>query len=107
MHVTDVEDGETVEEGRQLRGNHVVMPEANALGVPPPAPVEAAKHQRAPNKPMKRVPDLYVKEVDSLAEALRLVVRLWPQPPPGVPPPETLLQLLQDFLVHESLILIA
>jgi len=49
---------------------------------------------------MDRIPVLYVKEDEALAEDLRLVVRLDGQSLSGVERSETFLQFAQDIFVH-------
>src|SRR5271157_5217510 len=102
MHVADVKDGEAIKRWRQPLEPDIVMPDDNALRVPPSAPIESGQLQRVANERMDRIPVLDVKEVDALAEDLRLVVRLDSKSQSRVQRSETLLQFQQDFLVHQE-----
>ena len=80
MHVTEVEDGEAVERRWKFGPSHIVVSNLNVFGVPASAPVESCQLERVSNHGMDRIPVLDVKEVDSMAKDMRLVVLLDPKP---------------------------
>src|SRR5262245_51031538 len=75
------------------------MPNLNALGILPSAPIEPGQLQCPANKRSAARPILGMKEVYSLAENPALEIRLDPEALAGMQPAETLLQFLDDRLV--------
>src|SRR5215208_5572638 len=100
MHVANVQYSEAVKRRRQLLEHDVVALDANAFCIPACSPVETGQLQCVSNDRMDRIPVLYVKEEETLAEDLRLVVRLDLQTLSCVYRPETFLQFAQDIFVH-------
>src|SRR5712664_1054427 len=76
MHVANVEYSETVKRRWQLLEHNVVALDENAFCIPACSPVETGQPQCVSNDRMDRIPALYVKGEEALAEDLRLVVRL-------------------------------
>src|SRR5712664_700262 len=101
MHVANVEYSETVKRRWQLLEHNVVALDENAFCIPACSPVETGQPQCVSNERMDRIPALYVKGEEALAEDLRLLVRLDAQSLSRVERFETLLQFAQDIFVHE------
>src|ERR1700676_4400377 len=100
MHVANVEYGEAVKKRWQLLEHNVVALDENAFCIPACSPVETGQLQCVSNDRMDRIPVLYVKEEETLAEDLPLVVHLDPQTLSCVQRSETFLQFAQDIFVH-------
>src|ERR1019366_3541820 len=101
MHIAKVEYGEAVKKRWQLLEHNVIALDENASCIPASAPVETGQLQCVSNDRMDRIPVLYVKGDEALAEDLRRVVRLDAQSLSRVERSETFLQFAQDILVHE------
>src|ERR1019366_4604118 len=82
-------------------GYNVIALDENASCIPASAPVETGQLQCVSNDRMDRIPVLYMKGDEALAEDLRRVVRLDAQSLSRVERSETFLQFAQDILVHE------
>src|SRR5665811_256488 len=100
MHVANVEYSEAVKKRWQLLEHSVVALDENAFCIPASAPVETGQLQCVSNDRMDRIPVLYVKGDEALAEDLRLVVRLDTQSLSRVEWSEAFLQFAQDIFVH-------
>src|SRR3981081_4121123 len=100
MHVANVEYIETVKKrGQHLEHNLVALDE-NAFCIPACSRVETGQLQCVSNDRMDRIPALYVKGEEALAEDLRLLVCLDAQSLSRVERSETFLQFAQDIFVH-------
>ena len=104
MQVAELKDGEAVEHLRQLRRGDAVVSERDLGGVVDAPPIEAGGHEDRPNEKMRRREVLDMKEVQSLAEDLRLVVLLDAQTLPRVQPSEALLKRVRNIVIdrHEG-----
>src|ERR1019366_6598149 len=100
MHVAKVEYGEAVKKRWQLLEHNVVALDKNAFCIAASAPVETGQLQCVSYDRMDRIPVLYVKGDEALAEDLRLVVRLDTQSLSRLERSETFLQFAQDIFVH-------
>src|SRR4030081_43121 len=100
MHVANVEYSETVKKRGQLLEHNLVALDENAFRIPACSPVETGQLQCVSNDRMDRIPALYVKGEEALAEDLRLLVRLDAQSLSRVERSETFLQFAQDIFVH-------
>src|SRR5437660_12703436 len=103
MQVADVKYGEAIEQRRQFLEPDVIVPEHHAFGIPFAPPVETDEHQRDADQGMDRIPILDVKESQALAEGLRFVIGLDPQPLLRMHRSATLLQLRQNVFVHVAM----
>src|SRR4030081_1643573 len=100
MHVANVEYSETVKKRGQLLEHNLVALDENAFRIPACSPVETGQLQCVSNDRLDRIPALYVKGEEALAEDLRLLVRLDAQSLSRVERSETFLQFAQDIFVH-------
>jgi hypothetical protein len=100
MQVTDMEHCEAVEPAWQILECKIIVVDSDPLRVSDATPIQAGKFQRCSNDGMDRVPVLYVKKIDALAENLSLVIPFDAQTLARVQPPEALLQLSEDRLVR-------
>src|SRR5256885_14173067 len=100
MHVAKVEYGEAVKKRRQLLEHNIIALDENASCISASAPVETGQLKCIPNDRMDRIPVLYVKGEEALAEDLCLVVRLDTQSLSRMQRSETPLQFAQDIFVH-------
>src|SRR5665213_1547689 len=76
MHVTDMKYGEPIKRWRQFFELQLIVLDTNAFCISPPAPIETSQLQGGSNDRMDRIPVLDVKEVYTLTEDLRFMVRL-------------------------------
>src|ERR1019366_3906833 len=83
-----------------LLEHSVVALDENASCIPASAPVETGQLQCVSNDRMDRIPVLYVKGDEALAEDLRRVVRLDAQSLSRAERSEASLQFAQDIFVH-------
>src|SRR5450759_4991452 len=100
MHVAKVEYGEAGKKRWQLLEYNVIALDENSSCIPASAPVETGQLQCTSNDGMDRIPVLYMKGDEALAEDLRLVVRLDTQSLSHVEWSEAFLQFAQDIFVH-------
>src|ERR1035437_8456337 len=100
MHVANVEYSEAVKKRWQLLEYNVIALDENAFCIPASAPIKPGQLQCVSNDRMDRIPILYVKGDEALAEILRLVVRLDAQSLSRAERSETFLQFAQDIFVH-------
>src|ERR1700693_3832015 len=100
MHVANVEYSETIKRRWQLLEHNVVALDENAFCIATCSPVETGQLQCVSNDRMDRIPVLYVKEEETLAEDSPLVVHFDSQTLSCVQPSETFLQFAQDIFVH-------
>src|SRR6266436_4173994 len=100
MHVADVEYSETVKKRWQLLEHNLVALDENAFCISARAPIKTGQLQCVSNDRMDRIPALYVKGEEVLAEDLRLLVRLDAQSLSRVERSETFLQFAKDIFVH-------
>src|SRR5665811_2056001 len=100
MHVANVEYSEAVKKRWQLLEYNVIALDENAFCIPASAPIKPGQLQCVSNDRMDRIPILYVKGDEALAEILRLVVRLDAQSLSRVERSEAFLQFAQDIFVH-------
>src|SRR6266849_1448575 len=77
-----------------------MMPDLYAFGILPRSPIKPGQLQRLSNDRRTEVPILRVKEVDALTKNPALEVVLDTEPLSGVHSAETLLQLLENVLIH-------
>src|SRR6202049_2053452 len=100
MHVTDVQNGVAVEKRWQCRELQLVSLDDNALCIPASPPIESRELQRISNDRRRRRQVFQMEEGASLAKDLRFVIGLYSQSLSGVDRSETLLQFMQDVVVH-------
>ncbi len=99
VEITDVQQGEAIECGRQICKRQTVTANLDALGIAPAPPVQSRQLQRAADQRMSRAPVLDMEKGQSLAEDLRLMIHLDTEPLPGMEMPETPFQAADD-IVH-------
>src|ERR1700687_3705520 len=98
MHVAKVEYGEAVETRWQLLEHSISALDENSSCISASAPVETGQLKCIPNDRLDRIPGLYVKGEDAMAEDLCLVVRLDTQSLSRLERSETLLYFAQIFV---------
>src|ERR1700674_1362427 len=97
-----MEYGKIVElAGKRLQGD-IVVSDRHTFGVFSAAPIQSGQPQGVSDNGVYRVPVLYMKEIDSLAKYLSLMVRLDSQALSCVQPSQTLLQFAQDRFAHHG-----
>lgn len=92
MQIAQLEDGEAVERRRQTAECNAVVPELDASRIVDASPIEARHQQTGADQGTRQRQVLDVKEVETMAENLRLVVLLDAETLPRLAPPETFLQ---------------
>jgi hypothetical protein len=89
-----MEEGETVESGRDLRRIHDVMPELYLCRIPLPMPVEPGYLEQSFEPRVKGIPILEIQECQALPEDLLFVISLDPKALSGAEPAEALVKPL-------------
>ena len=100
MHVADVEDRESIENGWQVRPLNLVVAYLYTLCIATPAPIQSSQLQRVANNRMDRILVLKVKEVDATPKHALLIVLLDPEPLACIQASEALLQFCKEVLLH-------
>lgn len=100
VEIADLQEREAVEGRRQCGEMNVVVPDLDALRVALPAPIEPRQLEQRPHQRMNRVPVLDMKEIEALAEYLRLVILFDAEALPCVQTPQPSLQFAEDIIVH-------
>ena len=92
VQIAQLEDGEAVERRRQSTERDAVMPELDASGVIDATPIKPGHQQTGADQGTRQRQVLNVKEVEAMAENLRLMVLLDAETLPRLAPPEAFLQ---------------
>src|SRR5258708_4161903 len=100
VHVADVEDGEPIKKGRDVRPLDEVVAYLYTLCIPAAAPIHPCQLQRVANNGVDRIPVLNMKEVDATAKCALLIVFFDSEPLPCMHPSESLLQFCKNVLFH-------
>src|SRR5260370_24029860 len=100
VHVADVEDGESIKKGREVRPLDEVVAYLYTLCIPVPSPIQPCQLQRVAYNGVDRIPVLNVKEVDATAKYALLIVLLDSEPLPCMHASEALLQFCKNVLLH-------
>src|ERR1700738_2582431 len=100
MHVAKVEYCEAVEKRWQLLEHNIIALDENASCISASAPVETGQLKCMSKDRMDRIPVLYMKGEEALAEDLCLEARLDTQSLSRMERSETPLQFAQDIFVH-------
>ena len=102
MKVAQLQDGEAIEGFGQMGRCDAIVPDLDLCRVAGAAPIKTRSHQRGAHQGMRQGEVLDVKEVDALAEDLRLVVRLDAEALARIAPAESLFQKFQDGVARHG-----